>query len=165
MAVADTIRRPGATQLASDHARLLGPLGTIDDPDERRGLVADLADDLLAPLGSLLVVAGVPGSLRGAARAGRLTLDGDIHGRHDLAAGEISFIDLAPGDHSIATLEFRDAARIGHRARRVAVPVSGGVAGIAVDLRDIPLRLPERRDRRRAALAGWGELAWPGDER
>ncbi|HJP87772.1 MAG TPA: hypothetical protein VJ850_01910 [Candidatus Limnocylindrales bacterium] len=165
LAVADTIRRPGATQLASDHARLLGPLGTIDDPDERRGLVADLADDLLAPLGSLLVVAGVPGALRGGGRAGRLTLDGDLHGRHDLAAGEISFIDLAPGDHALATLEFRDAARIGHRARRVAVPVSGGIAGIAVDLRDVPLRLPERRDRRRAALAGWSELAWPGDER
>jgi hypothetical protein len=45
------------------------------------------------------------------------------------------------------------------------VPVSGGVAGLAVDLRDVPLRLPDRRDRRRAALAALGELAWPGDER
>lgn len=165
LAVADTIRRAGATQLTFDHARLLGPIGTIDDPDERRGLVADLADDILAPIGSVLVVASVPGSLRGAARAGRLTLDGDRHGRHDLTAGEVSFVDLAPGDHALATLEFRDAARIGHRARRVAVPVSGGIAGLAVDLRDVPLRLPERRDRRRAALAAWGELAWPGDER
>jgi hypothetical protein len=43
------------------------------------------------------------------------------------------------------------------------VPVSGGIAGILVDLRDVPLRLPERRDRRRAALAAWGELAWPGE--
>ena len=165
LAIADTIRRAGATQLAIDHARLLGPIGTIDDPDERRGLVADLADDLLAPLGSLLVVASVPSSLRATARAGRLTLDGDQHGRHDLAAGEVAFIDIAPGDSSLATLEFRDAARIGHRARRVAVHVSGGIAGLAVDLRDVPLRLPERRDRRRAALAAWGELAWPGDER
>lgn len=165
LAVADTIRRPGATQLAHDHARLLGPIGTIDDPDERRGLVADLADDLLAPLGSLLVVGSVPGTRRHAARAGRLTLDGDRHGRHDLAAGEVAFVDLPPGDQALATLEFRDAVRVGHRARRVAVPVSGGVAGLAVDLRDVPLRLPERRDRRRAALAAWGELAWPGDER
>jgi hypothetical protein len=96
---------------------------------------------------------------------GRLTLDGDQHGRHELAAGEVSFIDLPPGDRALATLEFRDAVRLGHRAKRVAVPVSGGVAGLAVDLRDVPLRLPERRDRRRAALAAWGELAWPGDER
>jgi hypothetical protein len=165
LAIADTVRRPGATQLAIDHARLLGPIGAIDDPDERRELLADLADDLLAPVGSLLVVGSVPASRRNAARAGRLTLDGDRHGRHDLAAGEVSFIELAPGDRALATLEFRDAVRVGHRARRVAVPVSGGVAGLAVDLRDVPLRLPERRDRRRAALAAWGELAWPGDER
>jgi hypothetical protein len=165
LAIADTIRRPGATQLAIDHARLLGPIGSIDDPDERRDLISDLADDLLAPIGSLLVVGSVPNTRRNAARAGRLTLDGDRHGRHELAGGEVAFVELAPGDTALATLEFRDAVRIGHRARRVAVPVSGGVAGLAVDLRDVPLRLPERRDRRRAALAAWGELAWPGDER
>jgi hypothetical protein len=165
LAIADTVRRPGATQLAIDHARLLGPIGTIDDPDERRELVADLAGDLLAPIGSLVLVGSVPTARRSATRVGRLTLDGDRHGRHDLVAGDVAFIDLAPGDQALATLEFREAVRIGHRARRVAVPVSGGVAGLAIDLRDIPLRLPERRDRRRAALASWGELAWPGDER
>lgn len=165
LAIADTVRRPGATQLAMDHARLLGPIGTIDDPDERRDLIADLADDLLAPIGSLVVVASVAASRRNAARAGRLTLDGDRHDRHELSAGEVSFIALAPGDRALATLEFRDAVRVGHRAKRVVVPVSGGVAGLAIDLRDVPLRLPERRDRRRAALAAWGELAWPGDER
>ena len=165
LAIADTIRRPGATQLAIDHARLLGPIGTIDDPDERRALVADLADDLLAPIGSLLVVGSVPVSRRNAARAGRMILDGDRQARHDLVGGEVAFFDLAPGDRALATLEFKDAVRFGHRARRVAIPVSGGVAGLAVDLRDVPLRLPERRDRRRAALAAWGELAWPGDER
>lgn len=165
MAVADTVRRPGATQLTLDHARLLGPIGTIDDPDERRDLVADLADDLLAPIGSLVVVGSVPASRRVAGRAGRLTLDGDRHGRHELTGGEVAFVEMAPGDQALATIEFRDAVRIGHRARRVAVPVSGGVAGLAIDLRDVPLRLPERRDRRRAALAEWGELAWPNDER
>jgi len=165
LALADTIRRPGVTQLATDHASLLGPIGTIDDPDERRDLVADLADDLLAPIGSLVVVANVPSGRRTATRVGRLTLDGDRNGRHDLVAGEVAFVDLPPGDRAFATLEFRDTVQVGHRARRVAVPVSGGVAGLTVDLRDVPLRLPERRDRRRAALAAWGELAWPGDER
>jgi hypothetical protein len=165
LAIADTIRRPGGTQLATDHARLLGPIGTIDDPDERRDLVADLADDLLAPIGSLVIVANVASGRRSAARVGRLTLDGDGRGRHDLVGGEVAFVDLPPGDQAFATLEFRDAVRVGHRARRIAMPVSGGVAGLAIDLRDVPLRLPERRDRRRAALAAWGELAWPGDER
>jgi hypothetical protein len=165
LAVADTIRRPGTTQLATDHARLLGPIGTIQDPDERRELVADLADDLLAPIGSLVVVANVPSGRRAATRIGWITLDGDRQGRHDLVSGEVAFVDLSPGDQAIATLEFKEAVRVGHRAKRIAVPVSGGVAGLAVDLRDVPLRLPERRDRRRAALAAWGELAWPGDER
>jgi hypothetical protein len=165
LAVADTIRRPGATQLAIDHARLLGPIGTVDDPDERRELAADLADDLLAPIGSLVVVGGVPANRRAGGRMGRLTLDGDREGRHELVGGEVTFIELGPGDRALATLEFRDAVRVGHRAKKVAVPVSGGVAGLTVDLRDVPLRLPERRDRRRAALAAWGEIAWPGDER
>ena len=56
--------RSGGTLFASGHvnvvlpppppagSRLLGPLGSIEDPDERRDLVADLADDLLAPLGT-----------------------------------------------------------------------------------------------------------------
>ena len=104
-------------------------------------------------------------SRRNTSRAGRLILDGDRHGRHELVGGDVAFIDLAPGDRALATLEFKDAVRVGHRAKRVSIPVSGGVAGLAIDLRDVPLRLPERRDRRRAALATWGELAWPGDER
>src|SRR4029077_19942206 len=121
--------------------------------------------DLLVPIGSLVIVGNIPASRRGATRLGRITLDGDVQGRHELVSGEVAFIDLAPGDRAMATLEFRDAVRVGHRARRVTVPVSGGVAGLAVDLRDAPLRLPQRGGRRRAALAAWGELAWPGDER
>jgi hypothetical protein len=178
LAVADVVRRTGATQVALDHARLLGPLGTIDDPDERRDLVADLADDLLSPLGSLVVAAGMPPRLRGRAATGTITLDagmsaaadGDADGgaalvRRELATGELAILDLPPGARAEAILEFRDSARIGRRARRFSVAVSGGLAGVIVDLRDVPLRLPERRDRRRAALATWGEQVWPGDER
>ena len=36
LAVADLVRRPGASQLAWDHARLLGPIGMVDDQAERR---------------------------------------------------------------------------------------------------------------------------------
>jgi len=173
LAVADIVRRTGATQVALDHARLLGPIGTIDDPDERRDLVADLADDLLTPLGSLVIAAGMPPRLRGRAATGTITLDlgdGRDHGaqrriKRELATGELALLDLAPGTRAEAILEFRDSARIGRRARRFIVPVSGGLAGVMVDLRDVPLRLPDRRDRRRAALATWGEQVWPGDDR
>ena len=172
LAVADVVRRTGATQVALDHARLLGPLGTIDDPDERRDLVADIADDLLSPLGSLVIAAGMPPRLRGRAATGTITLDPEdgtaaiaATARRELATGELAILDLAPGERASATLVFRDSARIGRRARRFSVSVSGGLAGVMVDLRDVPLRLPERRDRRRAALATWGEQVWPGDER
>ena len=166
LAVADVVRRTGATQVAFDHARLLGPLGTIEDPDERRDIVVDLADDLLAPLGTLLVAAGLPPRLRGRAATGTISLDGaGAAGRRELASGELALVDLGPGQQATATLEFRDSARIGRRARRFSVTVSGGLAGVMVDLRDVPLRLPERRDRRRAALATWGEQVWPGDDR
>ena len=38
LALADLVRRPGVSQLAIDQARLLGPLGAIEDEDERRRL-------------------------------------------------------------------------------------------------------------------------------
>jgi hypothetical protein len=166
LAIADVVRRTGATQVAVDHARLLGPLGTIEDPDERRPVVADLADDLLAPLGTIVVVGGLPATHRRGVPIGEISLAGTGHaGRHDLVPGDLAFLELPPGDGAEATLEFLDALRVGRRARRLSVSVSGGSAGVLVDLRDVPLRLPERRDRRRAALAAWGELAWPGDAR
>ena len=169
LAVSDVLRRTGATQVAVDHARLLGPIGTIEDPDERRALIEDLADDLLAPLGGVLVVPGGANRPWGAA-AGTLTLagDGDSEGeaeRHDLVGGEVTFLPLAPGRQVTATLDVREPVRIGRRARRISVAVSGGIAGLLVDLRDVPIRLPERRDRRRAALVGWSALAWPEDAR
>ncbi|MBA3876056.1 MAG: hypothetical protein C0498_03830 [Anaerolinea sp.] len=165
LAVADTIRRTGATQLATDPARLLGPIGTIEDPAERRALLADIAGDLLVPLGSVVLAGGL-GARRTDANVGQLTLDHDgVATRHELTAGELAILDLAPGVPALATFEFRGTARVVRRARRVAVPVTGGLAGLLVDLRDIPLRLPERRDRRRALLAAWAALAWPGDDR
>jgi len=129
-----------------------------------RPFLADLADDLLAPLGTVVVVGGIPQVRRRGAPVGSINLEGDGSlGEHELLAGDLAFLDLPPGDRALATLTFRDVVRIGRRTRRVSVPVSGGIAGVLVDLRDVPLRLPDRRDRRRAALAAWGELAWPGE--
>jgi hypothetical protein len=165
LAVADVVRRTGATQLGFDHARLLGPLGTIEDDGERRALISDLADDLVAPIGSIVVVGGLPVARRGAGPVGTMAFGSNGAMRNDLFSGDVMFVELAPGQGARASLEFADAARLGRRAHRMSVPVTGGLAGVLVDLRDVPLRLPERRDRRRAALAAWGALAWPADER
>ena len=170
MAVADTIRRTGSTQLAWDHARMLGPIGTIEDLGERRSLMADLVHDTLVPLGSLMIVGGAgrtrPGSRKRAGGAARLTLtvDGDVR-RRDLAAGELTFVDLAPGTRAEAQLDSHDGVRFGRWTKRASVQVTGGLAGLIVDLRDVPLYLPERRDRRRSRLAEWAAQAWPRDDR
>ena len=72
LALVDVLRRPGAGQFALDHARLLAPLGSIPDADERRAMVADLVDDLLAPLGTVVTPAG----LRAGRSAGSLVVHG-----------------------------------------------------------------------------------------
>ena len=75
LALADVLRRPGAGQFALDHARILAPLGSIPDADERRAMILDLVDDLLAPLGTFVTPAGLrPGrsaGLGGRPRRGR----------------------------------------------------------------------------------------------
>ena len=54
------------------------------------------------------------------------------------------------------------AVRLGTRGRHFAVDVAGGLAGLLVDLRDVPLRLPDRADRRRDLLAAWQAALWAG---
>ena len=73
--LADVLRRPGAVQLATDHARLLAPLGTIEDDGERDAVVADLIDDLLLPLGTVITPRGLRANRpAGPARCSRPTV-------------------------------------------------------------------------------------------
>ena len=161
LALVDVIRRPGASQLALDHARLLGPLGSIGDDDERRAVIADLADDLIAPLGSIVTPAG----LRAGKSAGTLALHGNEGvDEVDLVPGGLELVDLAPGQTAIAEFRFRDSVRLGAKGRHFAIDVAGGLGGLVVDLRDVPLRLPERADRRRDLLAAWQSALWAGSD-
>jgi hypothetical protein len=161
LAHVDVIRRPGASQYALDHARLLGALGAIPDAGERRLLMADLVDDLLAPLGTVVTPAGL--------RAGRSAGSVVIHGANgpnqlDLSPGGLELIDLPPGETAVAEFRFRDRVRLGGRGRHFAIDVAGGLGGLLVDLRDVPLRLPDRADRRRDLLAAWQASLWAGAE-
>ncbi len=161
LALADVLRRPGVRALGWDHARLLAPLGAIEDEDERRQVMADLRDDLLVPLGTVVMPAG----LRAGREAGSLSVaraSGPLD--RELIPGGIERVDLPPGERAVVELRFRDAVDLGVRSRHVAVEVAGGLSGLLVDLRDIPLRLPERPEPRRETLATWQSAAWPGAE-
>jgi len=156
--VADVVRRPGAVQVAIDHARLLGPIGTIADDAERDALLADLGGDLLLSLGTIVT----PRGLRPNRAAGRLVLAaGGARSEVELVAGGLTLVDLPPGASGTAELAFRGTADLGPRGRRFQIAVSGGLAGLLLDLRDIPLRLPERPDRRRELLGTWERALWP----
>ena len=157
LAVADVLRRPSAVALAQDHARLLGTIGVIPDSTERRQALLDLVDDLLTPLGSVVI----PGGIRAGSSAGRLTVHaGTGSSDTDLVPGALEVVDLAPGEVATAEFQFRETVRLGTRGRRFAVDVSGGLGGLLVDLRDVPLRLPDRMDRRRELLNAWQESLW-----
>jgi hypothetical protein len=141
-----------------DQARILGPLGAIEDETERRRLMANLADDILMPLGSLILPAGVrPGRSAGRLRLKDATTTSDI----ELHPGAVQVIDLPPGRTGRADIEFRDAVRLPKRAHHFSIEVGGGLGGLLVDLRDIPLRISDRPDSRRAALEAWQRGMWP----
>ncbi len=161
LALVDVLRRSGASQFALDHARLLAPLGSIADPAERRAVMTDLVDDLLAPLGSVVAPAG----LRPGRSVGTLHLRGPAVARDlELRPGGLSVIDLPPGSAATAELQFHDTVRFGGRGRRFAVDVTGGLGGLLVDLRDVPLRMPDRADLRAELLETWQTAVWaPGE--
>ncbi|MEP6638826.1 MAG: hypothetical protein ABJC39_05700 [Chloroflexota bacterium] len=161
LALVDVLRRPGAGQFALDHARILAPLGTIPDADERRSMIADLVDDLLAPLGTVVTPAGL--------HVGRSAGSVVVHGsngstRLDLMPGSLALIDLPPGTSAVAEFKFRDTVKLGARGRHFAIDVTGGLGGLVVDLRDVPLKLPDRADLRGELLESWQTAIVTGRE-
>jgi hypothetical protein len=159
LAILDTVRQPGAAALALDHARVLGPLGTLEDEADRERLLADLADDLLLPLGSAILV---PGARAGKRTTLRLSSDGDAS-EVTLSAGAVQVVDLPPGSAATAELE-ADDIWFGVRARHLAVNVAGGLGGLLVDTREMQLRLPDRPDRRREIVEAWEAPLWTGGD-
>jgi hypothetical protein len=158
--VLDTMRRPGGMAVAHDHARVLAPLGSLDDEADRRRLLVDLLDDLLLPLGSVMV-APAP---RAGRHPGRVRVGGPGPG-HDLplVPGAVQVVPLASGATALVELEARDGGWLGPRARRQALEVGGGLGGLLIDTRDVPLHLPDRADRRRDLLEAWERPLWPPD--
>lgn len=161
LALVDTMRRPGSTAMFLDHARILGPIGTVLDGADRKRLLADLLEDALVPLGSAILAT----DLRPGRSAGTLRLR--ANGRRselELTPGSIQLVDLPPGVAGTAELETREGVWLGVRARRFVLDVTGGLGGLLVDTREVPLRLPERTERRREVIDGWERPLWIGGE-
>jgi hypothetical protein len=102
-----------------------------------------------------------PGRSAGSLLVGRA--DGDSSATTlDLQPGGIELVDLPPGERATVELRLRDAVDMGVRTRHAVVEVTGGLGGVLVDLRDIPMHLPDRPERRREVLAEWQAALWPG---
>ena len=134
--------------------------GTIEDPEERRRVIADLRDELLLPLGTRRDA--------GRARAGKST--GRIAVR--ASVGE-TVLELVPGRPRArgpaarraggrSSCAFTDPVVPRAEARHFGDEVTGGLGGLLVDLRDVPLRLPDRPERRRDLLTAWQSALWAG---
>jgi hypothetical protein len=162
LALTDVVRRPGVRALGWDHARLLGPLGRIEDPDERLRIMRDMRDELLVPLGSVLMPAGLrPGRPVGTLLVRRA--DGSPSAAElELAPGGMELVDLPPGERATIELRLRDTVDLGVRTHHAAAEVTGGVAGLLVDLRDVPMHLPDRPEHRREVLTEWQDALWAG---
>lgn len=161
LALVDTLRRPGTMAVFHDHARLLGPVGTLPDESDRRRLLADLIDDMLLPLGTAIIT----GEVRPSRHPGRLKISSALRESElELSAGALRLLDLPPGVSAHIEIESRDGTLMGLRARHVAMEVTGGLGGLLVDTREIPLRLPERAERRRALFESWERPIWASSE-
>ncbi len=158
LVLADAVRRPGVVQVALDSARLLAPLGTIEDAAERARILGDLVPDALVPLGTLAIARGV----RTGRQVGQLRMAvGDAPVDLQLSGGRLALVDLPPGQSGAVELAFRAPVDLGVRGKRFALRATGGLAGFVVDLRDVPLRLPERTEARREVLGSWEAALWP----
>ena len=161
LALVDTLRRPGAMAIFHDHARVLGPVGTLPDESDRRRLLADLLDDALLPLGSVIVA----GELRNTRHPGRLRLTSALRESEiELVPGSVRMLDLPPGVPARIELETRDGNLLGVRSHHVALELTGGLGGLLVDTREVPLRLPDRAERRRALVESWERPVWAAAE-
>lgn len=151
----DGVRPLGVTQLALDSAGAVGPLGALADGEIAEG-IGTLRDDLLVPLGTSVICRGV--------RAGQPAMRVRIRrpgapeiGPIELRGGQLQVVPLARGHQAELEIEMLDGASLGstRRTGRVLTSAAGGLLGLILDARGVPLTLPRRTDDRRAVLAAW----------
>jgi hypothetical protein len=165
LAVVDGVRRPGAVSILHDHAGVLAPLGALPLEADRQRLLRDLLADCLLPLGSA-VLTGELTEARKDHAAPSLSITSPL-GDHRLRLerGQLQLVDLPPGLSARVGIDPGDGAVLGVEGRTLAMEVDGGLGGLFVDTRPIPLELPDGSEARRTELLRWEEPAWAGSER
>jgi hypothetical protein len=151
----DGARPLGVTQLALDAASVLAPLGALDDAEISEGMGV-LRDDSLVPLGAAVVCRG--------GRAGQVAMRVSLSrpgwpsiGPIELRAGQLQVLPLGRGQAADLEIELEAGVSLGtgRTTQRAHVSVTGGVVGLILDARDVPLTMPRRAEDRRAVLASW----------
>ncbi len=165
LAVVDGVRRPGAVSLLHDHAGVLAPLGALPVEDDRRRLLDDLMGDCLLPLGSAIVTGTVPERKKDKAPAAMsiASVLGDQRLRLD--PGQLQLVDLPPGISARIGIDPGEGSILGSDGGPITMEVSGGLGGLFVDTRPIPLELAESGEARRAELEALEAPIWAGSDR
>jgi hypothetical protein len=164
VAVLDGVRRPGALSILHDHAGVLAPLGALPVEADRQRLLQDLRPDLLLPLGSA-VVTGTLGP-RKQDRVATMSVASDLGDqRLRLDPDALQLVDLPPGISARLGIDPGEGSILGVEGRTLSMEVNGGLGGLFVDTRPIPLELPASGESRRVALAAWESTVWLGSDR
>jgi hypothetical protein len=165
LAVIDGVRRGGAVSLLHDHAGVLAPLGALPLEADRQRLLSDLTVDGLLPLASAIVTGTIPERKkdRTPARMSIVSVLGDQGLR--LEPGELQLVDLPPGVSARIGIDPGQGSILGSEGEPIAMELSGGLGGLFVDTRPIPLDLPAGGEARRSVLEAWEAPAWVRSER
>ena len=173
MMMIDAFEPQGVTRLAVDSIFMMPQLGVLASVLPEAAMEV-FRRDCLVPLGT--VVAPV-----GNARQGEVILDWEVAGHSgephsggphsggphsgELHAGELLRVPLPPDERAEAELRPRRGIDVGEgKGRAWRGPVAGGAAGLILDGRGRPLRLPGDDEQRVRAMRAWMEAvgAMPG---
>ncbi len=165
LAVVDAVRRAGAVSLLHDQAGILAPLGALPVESDRQRLLSDLMSDGLLALGSAIVTGTIPERKKDKAPMALsiASILGDQRLR--LEPGQLQLVDLPPGVTARIGIDADDDSFLGSEGGPITMELSGGLGGLFVDTRPIPLELPSGGEARRAALEAWEAPTWVGSER
>ena len=165
LAVIDGVRRAGAVSLLHDHAGVMAPLGALPVEADRQRLISDLMGDGLLALGSAIVTGTIrkPKKDKAPVTLSISSVLGDQRLR--LEPGQLQLIDLPPGVTASIGLDPGEGSILGSEGGPITMELSGGLGGLFVDTRPIPLELPAGGEARRAALEAWEAPTWIGTER